>query len=246
MDSFIKKISNILSLIVVFCFSAAVYFNYKGFVYENGKIELRKQEAMAAEKNGIATVLPRNIVINTSQKYSFGSPNAPLTLFEYSSLGCPHCADFHLDVVPKLMEEYVDKGLLRIVFVNFPLDKNSMKAAMLSKCMVYENYLPFIDAMFSAQRSWWMDTDEEHLFRYAAEHGLSYDEATACIKDKKLAQEIVADRQEAIDRLKVQGTPAFYIVGADGNEIIYGSTNYRYLRNYLDSRLERLGYEIKQ
>ena len=107
-------------------------------------------------------------------------------------------------------------------------------------------YLPFIDAMFSAQRSWWMDTDEEHLFRYAAEHGLSYDEATACIKDKKLAQEIVADRQEAIDRLKVQGTPAFYIVGADGNEIIYGSTNYRYLRNYLDSRLERLGYEIKQ
>ncbi len=246
MDSFIKKISNILSLIVVFCFSAAVYFNYKGFVYENGKIELRKQEAVAAEMNGIATVLPRNIVINTSQKYSYGSPNAPLTLFEYSSLGCPHCADFHLDVVPKLMEEYVDKGLLRIVFVNFPLDKNSMKAAMLSKCMVYDNYLPFIDAMFSAQRSWWMDTDEEHLFRYAAEHGLSYDEATACIKDKRLAQEIVADRQEAIDRLKVQGTPAFYVVGADGNEIIYGSTNYRHFKNYLDSRLERLGYNRNQ
>jgi len=246
LDSFIKKISNFLSLIVVFCFSALIYFNYKGFVYENGKIELRKQEAMAAEKNDIATVLPRNIVINTSQKYSFGSQSAPLTMYEYSSLGCPHCADFHLDVVPELMENYVNKGLLRIIFVNFPLDKNSMKAAMLSKCMVYENYLPFIDAMFSAQRSWWMDTNEENLFRHAAEHGLSYDEAVACIKDKKLAQEIVADRQEAIDRLKVQGTPAFYIVGADGNEIIYGSTNYRHLRNYLDSRLERLGYKTKQ
>ncbi|MBR1600671.1 MAG: DsbA family protein [Alphaproteobacteria bacterium] len=242
MDNFIKKISNVLSLVVVFCFSAIIYFNYKGFVYENGKIELRKQEAVAAEMNGIATVLPRDIVINTSQKYSYGSSSAPLTLFEYSSLGCPHCADFHLDVIPDLMKEYVDKGLLRIVFVNFPLDKNSMKAAMLSKCMMYDNFLPFIEAMFSAQRSWWMNTDEEHLFRYAAEHGLSYDEAVACVKDKKLAQEIVADRQEAIDRLKVQGTPAFYVAGADGNEIIYGSTSYRNFKNYIDSRLERLGY----
>lgn len=245
MDNFIRKISNILSWIVVFFFSATLYFNYKGFVYENGQIVLRKQVAEAAEQNGIATVLPKDIVINTSQKYAFGSEDAPLTMFEYSSLGCPHCADFHLDIFPDLVKEYVNKGMLRVVFVNFPLDKTSMKAAMLSKCMVYENYLPFIEAMFSAQRSWWLDTDEEHLFRYAAEHGLSYEEAQACVKDKKLAQEIVADRQEAIDRLKVQGTPAFYITGKDGNEIIYGTASYRQIAKYLNSRLERLGYLSK-
>lgn len=248
MDSFIKKISNILSLVVVFCFTAMFYFNYKGFSYENGKIELRKQLASATEleHNGIAVVLPRDTVINASQKYSVGAPYAPLTMFEYSSLGCPHCADFHLDVVPDLMKEYVDTGLLRIVFVNFPLDKNSMKAAMLSKCMVYENYFPFIEAMFTAQRSWWMDTDEEQLFRYAAEHGLSYDEAVACVKNDKLAQEIITDREEAIKRLKMQGTPAFYITGADGNEIIYGSVSYRNITDYLNSRLERLGYGKEQ
>ena len=144
MDNFIKKISNILSLAVIFCFTAMFYFNYKGFVYENGKIELRKQTANAAdvEYNGIAVVLPSNIVINASQKYAIGTANAPLTMYEYSSLGCPHCADFHLDVVPDLIKEYVNTGLLRIIFVNFPLDKTSMKAAMLSRCMVYENYLP--------------------------------------------------------------------------------------------------------
>ena len=248
MDNLIRKISNILSLAVVFFFTAMFYFNYKGFVYENGKIELRKQVATAAEPeyNGIAVILPRSTVINTSQKYSIGAWDAPLTMFEYSSLGCPHCADFHLDIVPDLMKEYVDKGLLRIVFVNFPLDKNSMRAAMLSKCMVYENYLPFIDAMFSAQRSWWMDTDDEQLFRYAAEHGLSYDEATACVKNDKLAKEIIADRQEAIDRLKMTGTPAFYITGADGNEIIYGSVSLRNITDYLNSRLERLGFTQEQ
>lgn len=244
MDNFIKRISSILSLAVVFCFTAMFYFNYKGFVYENGKIELRKQIAVATEPeyNGIAVILPRNTFINASQKYSIGDLSAPLTMFEYSSLGCPHCADFHLDIVPDLVKEYVDTGKLRIVFVNFPLDKNSMKAAMLSKCMVYENYLPFINAMFSAQRSWWMDTDDEQLFRHAAEYGLSYDEALSCVKNNKLAQEIIADREEAIKRLKMQGTPAFFITGVDGNEIIYGTVTYRQIAGYLDSRLERLGY----
>lgn len=248
MDNFIKKISNILSLAVIFCFTAMFYFNYKGFVYENGKIELRKQTANAAdvEYNGIAVVLPSNIVINASQKYAIGTANAPLTMYEYSSLGCPHCADFHLDVVPDLIKEYVNTGLLRIIFVNFPLDKTSMKAAMLSRCMVYENYLPYIDAMFAAQRSWWSDTNEEQLFRHAAEHGLSYDEAQSCVNNDKLAQEIIADRLEAIKRLNVKGTPAFYITGADGNEIIYGAVTYRQMAGYLNSRLQRLGYVQQQ
>lgn len=233
---------------MVFCFTAMFYFNYKGFVYENGKIELRKQTADAAEPvyNGIAVVLPRDIIINASQKYAVGSQDAPLTMFEYSSLGCPHCADFHLDVVPDLMKEYVNTGLLRIIFINFPLDKTSMKAAMLSRCMAYENYMSYIDTMFSAQRSWWMDTGDEQLFRHAAENGLSYDEAKSCINNERLAKEIIADRQEAIKYLKVQGTPAFYITGTDGNEIIYGSINYRQMTKYLNDRLERLGYINKQ
>lgn len=242
MDGLIRKISNALSLAVVFVVSALFYFNYKGFIYENGAIKLNVQQASAAERNGIAEVLPSDLVINTSQKYSFGSADAPLTMFEYSSLGCPHCADFHLDAVPELTKNYVDKGLLRIVFVNFPLDKNSMKAAMLSRCMSYDNFMPFVNAMFKAQRSWWFDSSDEQFFKRAAEYGLSYDEAQACISNKNLAQEIVADRQEAIDRLKIQGTPAFYITGADGNEIIYGAASYRNMSAYLDNRLQRLGY----
>lgn len=245
-DDFIKKISNILSLAVVFVFSAGFYFNYKGFVYENGKIELRKQEAAAVEHNGIAAVLPKSVVINASQKYSVGKKDAPLTMFEYSSLGCPHCADFHLDVVPDLTKEYVEKGLLRIVFVHFPLDKNSMKAAMISKCLLYDDYFSFIDDMFSTQRSWGLSNDDEQLFKHAAEHGLSYDETLACMKNDKTAQEIIADRQEALDRLKMQGTPTFFITGADGNEIIYGLTNYRHITNYLDGRLNRLGFGVQK
>ncbi len=240
MEEIVKKISNTLSLIVMFCLSAVIYFNYKGFVYENGTVVLKKQIADAAEYNGIAVVLPKDIAINASQKYAVGSASAPLTMFEYSSLTCPHCADFHLDIMPFIVREYVDKGLLRVIFVNFPLDKNSMKAALLSECMTYDNYAGFLDELFYNQRSWWMDDKDERLLRYATQFGLSYDEAQACIKDKKKASDIVTTRHEALKQLNMQGTPAFLISGADGNEIIYGAVSYSSFKEYLDNRLMRL------
>ncbi len=240
MDEIIKKISNTLSLIVMFCFSAVIYFNYKGFVYEDGKIYLREQTAVAAEYNGIATVLPADIAINASQKYAVGSAKAPLTLFEYSSLTCPHCADFHLDTMPLIEHEYVATGLLRVVFVNYPLDKNAMKAALLSECMTYENYAPFINKLFYDQRSWWMDKRSERLLSYATEFGLDYDEAVACLKDKKKATDIATTRYEAFKQLDIKGTPAFLVVGPDGKEIVHGVVTYSSFKEYLDSRLARL------
>ncbi|MBR3502050.1 MAG: thioredoxin domain-containing protein [Alphaproteobacteria bacterium] len=240
MEDIIKKISNTLTLVIAFFVSAMFYFNYKGFVYEDGKIFLKPQEAKATEMNGIASVLPKDIALNVSYKFAEGSEKAPLTMYEFSSFGCPHCADFHLDTMPKLKRDFMDKGLLRVVFVNFPLDKQSMKVAMLSECMTYENYTSFVDNMFSEQRSWWQDTDNERLFQYAAEYGLSYDEAQRCIGNDAVARDIVSLRQDAMTRLGIQGTPAFMISGADGNEIIYGARGYDEVKNYIESRLLRL------
>lgn len=237
MEKIIRIISHALSLVVVFFVTGYLYFTYKGFTYADGQIVLVKQVAHAAEKNGIATVLSRNIAINASPKYALGSASAPLTLYEYSSLGCPHCADFHLDVLPKLKQDYVDSGLLRIIFVNYPLDKKSMKAAMLSECMTYDNYFGFLNQLFNRQRFWWMDNDDEQLIRYAAEYGLSYDEAQACMNNDMVARDIVSNRQEAIRRLDIKGTPAFLFQGRDGNEVIYGVPSYNELKEYLDRRL---------
>ena len=141
-------------------------------------------------------------------------------------------------MLPKLEKEFVDSGLLRVVFVNFPLDKKSMKAAMISECMTFDNYFGFMEALFDRQRSWWLDSDDEQLYSFAAEYGLSYNESEACANNDKEAQEIIADRQEALTRLHVQGTPAFLISGADGNEIIYGAPSYGSIREYLQNRLQ--------
>lgn len=243
MEEIIKRVSNAISLILLFAISAVFYFSAKGFVVENGKIVLRTQLAHADEiKNGIATVLPSNIHINASTKFAYGSQNAPLTLYEYSSFGCPHCADFHLNVLPRLEKDYVEQGLMKIVFVSFPLDKKSMKAAMLARCITYDNYNNFIADLFDHQRSWFLANDDTPLFKYAAEYGLSYDEAQECVKDDAVASEIIADRQQGINQLKMDGTPAFLISGSDGNEILYGRPRYSDLQKYLDTRLSSMQY----
>lgn len=243
MENFIKKISNAISLILLFILSAVFYFSAKGFVVENGQIVLKEQIAHADEiKNGIATVVSKNININANSRYAIGAENAPLTLYEYSSFGCPHCADFHLNEIPKLQEDFVNNGLLKIVFVSFPLDKKSMKGTMLARCMTYDNYHNFIYTLFDRQRRWFLASDDTPLFKFAAEYGLSYDEAQNCIRDDNVASEIIADRQQAIAQLKMEGTPALLISGPDGNEVIYGKPRYSDLRDYLNKRLADLNY----
>lgn len=241
MENIIKKISNAISLAILFVVSAFFYFSAKGFVVENGKIVLQKQVAHADEiKNGIATVLPKNININASTRFARGDKEAPLTIYEYSSFGCPHCADFHLSVLPELEEDYVAKGLVRVVFVSFPLDKKSMKGAMLARCMTYDNYHNFIQTLFDRQRRWFLADDDTPLFKFAAEYGLSYDESVSCVKDDAVASEIIADRQQAIAQLKMDGTPALLISGRDGNEMIYGKPRYSDLKEYLNKRLTEM------
>lgn len=237
MEKIIRKISNVVSFVVVFFLSAVFYFNFKGFTYVDGQLILSRQVAEAAPQNGIATIGPANIRITASDRYAIGSANAPWTLYEYSSLGCPHCADFHLDVLPKLVERYVDTGYLRIIFVHFPLDKKSMKAALLAHCMNYEDYHAFVRRLFDYQRSWWLDEDDDSLLRYAAEYGLGYDEAQRCMHNDTTAQEIITDRQQALTKLHINGTPALVVSGPDGNEIIHGAPKFGLLVEYLDKRM---------
>lgn len=243
MEKIIEKISRYLSFVVVFCLAAFFYFNYKGFTLtEDGRLVLQEQLANAAEKNGIAIVLPKNLSINATGKFAEGSAVAPITLYEFSSLGCPHCADFHLDVVPRLEKEYVDKGLLRIIFVNFPLDKKAMQAAMVLQCATPDNYHAFLSRLFEKQRFWYLSNDTVPLHQYAGEFGISYDEVEACLHDDNMAQTIISDRQQGLKQLKMTGTPALLFSGRDGNEIIYSAASFNTLKKYLDERLAKLGF----
>ncbi|MBQ8870969.1 MAG: thioredoxin domain-containing protein [Alphaproteobacteria bacterium] len=242
MDKFIKTLSTIITSILFYVIASYVYLSSKGFVYENGTFILVK-EAYASTQNEplqFANKIGADVALNFNADKAIGDKNAPLTLFEFSSLGCSHCADFHLNILPKLEKDFISTGKLKVVFVNFPLDAKSMKGAMLSECVSSENKSDFINKAFLKQREWMLSfKSEEVLAKYAINESFKQEDAVSCLSDDALAQKIIADRQEAIDKLNIQGTPAFLFSDKDANEIVYGVPEYEQLKSYIQSRLEK-------
>ena len=241
MEKFIKNLSTVITSVLFYIIASYVYLSHKGFVYENGTFTLVKEANAAPQTEPLqfANKIDSQIAINFKTDNAVGDKNAPLTLFEFSSLGCSHCADFHLNILPELKKDFVDTGKLKIVFVNFPLDAKSMKGAMISECLTADKKEKFINTAFLKQREWMLSfKTEDMLVKYAIDEDFTKEQADSCLADDSLAKNILADRQEAIDKLKMQGTPAFLFSSNGLNEIIYGVPAYEELKEYIESRLQ--------
>ena len=227
-----KSVCSVLAGLIVFMLAAGMYLQFKGFVSDGkGGFVLVKEAQAAREQNTQALVLPKGRIL--------GKASAPVTLYEYSSFGCYHCADFHLSVLPKLKETYIDKGLLKVVFVPFPLDKKSMHAAVVSNCLPENKYYDFVDLLFKKQREWSFSSDYEDVIeQYASLNGISRENLKQCLKnEQKNYNEIMNVRGDAIELLGIKGTPSFLIVKEKDREIIHGLPNYKKLTQMLDERL---------
>ena len=243
MEKFIKTLSSIITSILFYVIAAYIYLISKGFVYENGTFKLINEvQARTNEtQTEFAHKIDNTVAINFDDSKAIGDKNAPLTLYEFSSLGCSHCADFHLNILPKLKTDFIDQGMLKVVFVNFPLDKKSMKGAILSECLNTEEKEKFLNTAFLKQREWMLSfRPEEVLSKIAISDSFSAEDAKKCLNDDNLSTQILADRQDAIDKLKMQGTPAFLFRTKDLNEIIYGVPDYQELKSYIENRLSNI------
>ena len=119
-----------------------------------------------------------------------------------------------------------------------------MHAALLLQCSSPDNYHAFLSRLFDKQRFWYLASDVTPLRTYAAEFGISYDEAEACLHDDEMAQSIVSDRQQGLKQLNMQGTPALLFSGRDGNEIIYSAASFNSIKQYLNTRYSQLGVSV--
>lgn len=143
-----------------------------------------------------------------------GSPDAPITIIEYASLTCPHCAHFHNDTLPQLESEYIDKGRVRLIFRDFPLDRVALRASMLAECMPEDRYFNMIGVLFRTQSQWARSEDPmaalEQLARTA---GLSTDAFDQCMANESLMKTILTGYQEAQSKFDVRSTPTFIVNG---------------------------------
>jgi protein-disulfide isomerase len=143
-----------------------------------------------------------------------GEPNAPVTIFEYASLTCPHCAEFDADTLPKIKANWIDTGKAKLIFRDYPLDQVALRAAILARCAPPDRFFAFIDALFHSQTTWSTSRDTREALEHIARlGGIAPDQFDQCMSDQKAADSIVAERLVAQDQYGVDSTPTFFVNG---------------------------------
>jgi protein-disulfide isomerase len=168
---------------------------------------------------------------------AIGPANATVTITEYASMTCPHCANFNETVFPKLKSEFIDSGKVRYVFREFPLDIKAAAGAMLARCIAKDDapkYFAVIDLLFRQQNEWVMKNTTETLTRIGKQAGLSQQQVEECLKDQALLEKIAADQKYANEVLKVNSTPTFFING----EMLKGETSFDEFSKRINSLLK--------
>lgn len=170
------------------------------------------------------------------QEQILGDPNAPVTIIEYASLTCPHCAQFHTEVLPELKERYIATGKVRLIYRDFPLDQMALAAATLAHCSGPDRYFSMLDVLFETQANWARADDPiAALKRLGKLGGLSEEKMDACLADQELADGILQTRLDGQNEFDISSTPSFVIDG----KTYAGSRDIDAFAELIDPLLER-------
>ena len=163
---------------------------------------------------------------------TMGPDTAKVTVIEYASASCPHCAAFYNDTFPALKKEYIDSGKIRFVFREFPHNDAALAAFMIARSAPKEAYFSLIDIFFKTQSTWLAGNWGDGLFNIAKQAGFTKETFDATLKDKVVMQKILDVRDKA-EKFGVTGIPTFFING----EMLDGEQKIESLRAKIDPLL---------
>ena len=143
---------------------------------------------------------------------SLGSANAPVTIVEYASMTCPHCAHFHETTFPELKKKYIDTGKVRFIFREFPLDALAAAGSMLARCAGKDRYFPMIETLFAQQKDWVVQKPLEPMLGIARQAGFTQQSFDECLANQQILAAIEETRTRAM-KYGVNSTPTFFING---------------------------------
>ncbi len=156
---------------------------------------------------------PKSLGIDVTaamQDRVLGNPKAPVTIIEYASLTCPHCAHFDKEILPQVKKQLIDTGKAKLVFRDFPLDKFALKAAMMARCVSPLKYFDMIDVLFQNQQRWIKAKDPmAALAQLGSLAGMDGSQFNACMQSKGLESDIIMNMKKAESQYKVDATPTF-------------------------------------
>ena len=144
---------------------------------------------------------------------TLGKDDAPVTIVEYASMTCPHCAHFHETTYPELKKRYIDTGKVRFMFREFPLDPLAAGASMLARCADKDKFYPLIETLFQQQAKWAVEKPIPQLMAIAKQAGIGEQTFNTCLSDQKMLDAIQAEQKRATDKFGVNSTPTIFING---------------------------------
>ena len=142
-----------------------------------------------------------------------GSDKAPVTIIEYASMTCPHCAHFSTDTFPELQKRYIDTGKVRYIFREFPLDPLSAAGFMLARCAGKDKFMPVVETLFAKQPDWMVQKPIEPLRAIAKQFGFTEQSFDQCLANQHVLDGIQEVRDRAAEKLGVNSTPTFFVNG---------------------------------
>ena len=143
-----------------------------------------------------------------------GSADAPITMIEYASMTCPHCAAFEAETFPALKSKYIDTGKVRFVLREFPFDPYATAAFMLARCAGPDKRDAMVQLLFAQQKNWaYADQPLQGLTNVVKQTGMSQDQFNACLRDRTLYDQVNAIRDTAAKKFGVDATPTFFVNG---------------------------------
>ncbi|WP_273725603.1 DsbA family protein [Brucella gallinifaecis] len=144
----------------------------------------------------------------------YGKADAPVTIVEYASLTCSHCADFAVNTFPTIKEKYIDTGKAKLIFREFPFDPRATAAFMLARCAPEDRYFPMIEVFFKQQQQWAGAADgEAALLQIAKLAGFTQESFKACLTNQQVLDDVRATMERGSQEFGVNATPTFFING---------------------------------
>jgi len=163
-----------------------------------------------------------------------GSDKAVVKIKIFSSLTCPHCANFHIKVVPELKKEYIDSGKAQIIFIDFPLDEAAFNAAKLLHCSDKEKQMEFLNIIYATQNKWANGSNindiNNNLKKIVRNLGISSMQFDKCLIDEAISDKILNNRIEANQKYSINSTPTIII----NEKKLEGSTNFKNIKKKIE------------
>jgi len=188
-------------VVAVAAIAAGVYFGTRSAPPGPAPVAV----AATPDKTALLTIQPSDHVL--------GDPKAPVTLIEYASFTCPHCAYFATNILPTVKKKWIDTGKVKLIYRDFPLDQTAVKAAQLAECAGKDRYFGVVDMIFATQGNWAAASDPiAELAKGLRIAGMGENEVKACLANDSVANAVIADYRGG-ETLGVNSTPTLFING---------------------------------